>query len=257
MIRVEQDGAIVTVTLDAPERSNAIDLASMERLGAILDDVEDRDDVRCVVITGAGGCFSAGADLPERGKDGMGDSSAVMAAVSQIIDGLAHSRLPIVAKVDGAAAGVAASIAFACDIVIASEEAFFLMPFLPIALVPDGGATLTIAASIGRARAMRMALLGERLEARHALEAGLVAEVWAREQLDARVLRVARMLEGGPSVAIARTKALINESTLATLGKALEREAEEQLPLLASPEFAEGVAAFRERRRPQFSGATG
>jgi enoyl-CoA hydratase len=227
----------------------------MISLAQHLDDMCQAQQVRCLVLTGAAGAFSSGADLPDAdsGFAEPAENVEMMAAVSRVVTTLAQSPFPVIAMVTGAAAGVGASIAFACDLIVASRSAYFLLPFTGIGLVPDGGATLTVAASIGRARAMRLALLQERFPASSAFDAGLIAEVCEAEELDTRVAEMARGLAGGPTHALARTKALINEQTLGNLDLALTRETEEQLPLQERWEFREGVTAFRERRRPGYT----
>ncbi|MBD8605418.1 enoyl-CoA hydratase/isomerase family protein [Aeromicrobium sp. CFBP 8757] len=160
---------------------------------------------------------------------------------------------PIIARVVGSAAGVGASIAFACDLVVASRRSFFLLPFTGNGLLPDGGATLTVAASIGRARALRLALLRERLTAPAAFDAGLIATVCEESEIDRLVRDWAAQLAGGATTALSRTKAAINSSTLGGLAAALHRETEEQLPLLVSADHREGVKAFFEHRPPEFA----
>ncbi len=253
MIRVERAGSIVTLILDRPSRRNALDLPAAQLLADHIDEFSVAGNVRCLVIAGAGRTFSAGADLPEGGEDLPGPE--MMAAVTRLITGLVGLPLPVIAKVEGAAVGVGASIAFACDLVFASSSSYFSLPFLGLGLVPDGGATLTIASSAGRARAMRLALLGERLSASDAFDAGLIAQVCEPDDLDGRVEAAADALAAVPAAAFAGTKALINANALAGFEAALARESREQVSRLESWEFREGVAAFRERRRPRFDAA--
>jgi enoyl-CoA hydratase len=159
----------------------------------------------------------------------------------------------VVAAVQGPAAGVGVSLALACDVVLASEQAYFLLAFTKIGLMPDGGASALVAAAIGRIRAMRMALLAERISAADALDWGLVTAVYPAERFDAEVDAVLARLDAGPAVALAKTKDAINAATLSELDGALEREKQGQLQLLASRDFAEGARAFQQRRPAVFS----
>lgn len=159
----------------------------------------------------------------------------------------------VVAVVQGPAAGVAVSLALACDLVLASEKAFFMLAFTQVGLMPDGGASALVAAAIGRIRALRMALLAERLPATDALSAGLVTAVYPAEEFDAEVDKVISKLLGGPVVAYAKTKDAINAATLTELDPALEREFQGQSILLRSHDFIEGATAFQQRRTPNFT----
>jgi enoyl-CoA hydratase len=247
------DGVAV-VTLNRPKVRNAVSTQTMGQLGDVLAQIEDDPTIRAAVLTGSGGSFCSGADLgsgveefadPERAVD-------MMEAIGRTISGLVRSRLPFIAAVEGPAAGVGASLAFACDLVVASSSSYFLLPFTGIGLIPDGGSTSTVAASIGRARAMRMALRRERLGAVDALAAGLIAAVVEPDEVAATAHAWAVELSNGPQSAVALTKALINEQTLGGLDHALDREKHVQLERLASDDFREGATAFLERRPPVY-----
>ena len=160
---------------------------------------------------------------------------------------------PVVAVVQGPAAGVGVSLALACDVVLASEKAFFMLAFTKIGLMPDGGASALIAAAIGRIRAMRMALLAERIPAAEAHHWGLVTAVYPADDFDAEVDKVISTLVSGPVVALRRTKHAINAWTLTELEGALGRESEGQLALLATDDFREGTRAFQDHRTPKFT----
>jgi enoyl-CoA hydratase len=160
---------------------------------------------------------------------------------------------PVVAVIQGPAAGVGVSLALACDLVLASDKAFFMLAFTKIGLMPDGGASALIAAAIGRMRAMRMALLAERLPAADALAAGLVSAVYPADDFEAEVDKVVSGLLSGPAVAFGKTKDAINAATLSELEAALQRELAGQSVLLKSPDFREGATAFQERRTANFT----
>jgi enoyl-CoA hydratase len=159
----------------------------------------------------------------------------------------------VVSVVQGPCAGVGASLALACDVVLASDKAFFMLAFTKIGLMPDGGASALIAASIGRHRAMRMALLAERITASEAVEWGLVTAVYPPDEFDAEVGKMLSTLAAGPVVALRKTKAAINAATLTELEAALEREKQGQLVLLDSHDFREGARAFQQRRPAEFT----
>mgnify|MGYP000898630981 CR=1 FL=1 len=160
---------------------------------------------------------------------------------------------PVVAVVQGPTAGVGVSLALACDLVIASEKAFFLLAFTKIGLMPDGGASALVAASIGRARAMKMALLAERLPATEAHASGLISSVHPAEDLEAEAARVIARLLAGPAVAYAKTKQAINGATLPDFDAALARETAGQHILLNSADLREGIRAFQQKREPTFT----
>jgi enoyl-CoA hydratase len=173
--------------------------------------------------------------------------------VNRLIRAIVALPHPVVAVVQGPAAGVGVSIALACDVVLASEKAFFMLAFTKIGLMPDGGASALIAAAVGRIRAMRMALLAERLPAAEAFNAGLITAVYPAEDFDAEVDKVIAKLLAGPAVAYAKTKDAINAATLTELDAALEREFRGQSVLLRSPDLIEGATAFQQRRTPNFA----
>jgi enoyl-CoA hydratase len=177
----------------------------------------------------------------------------VLAAANRAVLSIVNLPQPVVAVVQGPAAGVGASLALACDVVLASEKAFFMLAFTKIGLMPDGGASALIAAAVGRIRAMRMALLAERIPAAEAHDWGLVTAVYPADVFDAEVDKVISTLVSGPAVALQKTKRAVNAATLTELEAAFEREEEGQLQLLASPDFREGTRAFQQRRPAKFT----
>ena len=248
-------GGALWITLRRPEVLNALTTDMADRLAAALEDAHARADVRVVVLTGAGTAFCTGADVSAGGS--AGDAPLDVTALdraNRIVRAITSCSKPVVAAVNGVAAGVGCSAALACDLVVAASSASFLLAFTRVGLMPDGGASLTVAASVGRARAMRMALLAEPLPAADALAAGLVTHVVPDAELAPTVAAVVARLEAGPPLAFAATKKAINAATLADLEPALARERTGQAVLLRTADLAEGLHAFTRRRPPVFRG---
>lgn len=247
-----RDGAL-WLTLDQPETFNALTGEMVLGLIEELRDVVAREDVGVVVITGTGAAFSAGADLTGDAPQEKYDASAVDAA-NQLIRAVLDCDRPVVCGLNGVAAGVGMSLVLACDLVVATSSAALTLGFTKIGLMPDGGATATVAAAVGRARAMRLALLSDLLTAQEAYDAGLVSHVFADESYEEGLDKVVRRLAAGPPLAQAATKKAVNAATLGELPGAFERERAGQSVLLRTADAAEGMKAFVEKRRAEFTG---
>jgi enoyl-CoA hydratase len=250
-VRVD-DGAL-WLTMNRPDVLNAMSPEMSDGIASEAEQAVSRDDVRVVVLTGAGDAFSAGADIGGEDAHERFDVRALDLA-NRIIRSIVNLDKPVVAAVNGIAAGVGCSAALASDVIVAKESAGFLLAFARVGLMPDGGASATVAAAIGRARAMRMGLLAEPLSAREAYDAGLITHLAADEDFEELVAKLVRRLASGPPLAYAATKKAINAATLAHLDDALERERLGQTVLLRSSDVAEGMRAFSEHRRPEFRG---
>jgi enoyl-CoA hydratase len=251
---VRQDDGVLRLTLNRPDRLNAMTAEMSDRLAAELEETAARDDVRVVLLTGAGTAFSSGADLSGADAHQNFDVTSLDRA-NRIVRAIVGLDKPCVAAVNGIAAGVGCSAALACDLVVATRSAAFLLAFARIGLMPDGGATATVAAAVGRARAMRMALLGEALPAQDAYDAGLVSHLADDDEFATTVATLVGRLAAGPPLAYAATKKAVNAATLGHLHDALERERTGQTVLLRTADVAEGMRAFGEKRRPRFTGA--
>jgi enoyl-CoA hydratase len=250
-LEVARSARVLTLTLHRPEALNALSADLADALALELERAASYDDVGVVVLRGAGRAFCAGADI--RGADGPLDVSALDRA-NRIVRAIIRCDKPVVAAVQGAAAGVGCSIALACDLCVAAESASFLLAFARIGLMPDGGSTASVAASVGRARAMRMALLAEPLSGREAYDAGLVSHLCDDDALDTVVDEVAAQLAAGAPLGLAATKRAVNAASYHALDGALERERTGQTILLRTADAKEGMRAFAERRRPDFEG---
>ena len=244
---------VLRLTFNRPELLNALTGEMADELAGTIEAATGRDEVRVVVITGTGSAFCAGADISGADAHEHLDVSALDRA-NRIIRAITSCPKPVVAAVNGVAAGVGCSTALAADLVVAGSSASFLLAFSRIGLMLDGGASLTVAAAIGRARAMRMALLAEPLAAAEAHAAGLVGHLVPDDELASYVATLVGRLAAGPPLALAASKKAVNAATLAGLDAALERERTGQSVLLRTADAAEGMRAFSERRRPVFRG---
>ena len=244
---IHRDGGVLTLVFNRPDQLNAL---SANMVLAAAEEIEKSED-RVIVITGTGRAFCTGADVS--GLDPSRVDGAVDAA-NRLITAVLSTGRPVVAAVNGPAAGVGCSLAVAADFTIARESAYFLLSFANIGLMPDGGATEIVAASIGRARAMRMAILAERLSAPVAAEIGLIHKAFGEEDYTDEVASLVATLVAGPTQSYARSKAAINASTLDSLEQAFAREREGQFALVKTEDFVEGVTGFLQKRAPKFLG---
>jgi 2-(1,2-epoxy-1,2-dihydrophenyl)acetyl-CoA isomerase len=254
-LRVEADGPVATLTLDRPEALNALTVPVKVALRDALESIAQDRAIRAVILTGAGRAFCAGQDLAEREQpDAAPLEEEVRERYNPIIRALRSMGQPVIAAVNGVAAGAGASLALACDLRIAAESARFVLAFGRIGLVPDSGASWFLPRLVGAARAAELALLNDPVDAAEALRLGLVSRVVPAGELmpEARALAV-RLAESAP-LALALTKQALDRSMSIELDEALEGEARLQGIAGASADHAEGLAAFREKRPPRFEG---
>ena len=252
-VEVSREGAVQTITLNRPDVLNALDTNTHRALAAALKDAR-ASDVRAVVVTGAGRGFCVGQDLTEF-REAPGDIAARLREnYHPNVLAIRALEKPVIAAVNGAAAGAGLSLACACDVRVAADAATFVPAFVNIGLIPDSGGTFFLCRVLGPARAFEWMSSGRRLTAAEAHAWGLVSEVVDADSLAARAAELARSYAELPTRGIGMTKRLFDRAPLATLEEQLELEAQLQAAATQSEDFREGVAAFLEKRPPRFSG---
>jgi 2-(1,2-epoxy-1,2-dihydrophenyl)acetyl-CoA isomerase len=254
----EQSGAIGRLTLNRPESLNAWTPGFGLELRTIIERDAADEAVRAVLITGAGRGFSSGADLKagfEPAEDGLPNLSHELNDIYHpIIAGIRRLEKPVIAAVNGPAAGIGCSLALACDLIMAAESAFFGLAFVNVGLMPDGGSTALVPPAVGRARAFQMAMLGERVPAPQALEWGLINWVYPDAELMTQAESLVRRMAAGPTRSYAASKRALNQFIYGDLDGQLALEAELQHTLGRTKDFMEGAMAFVEKRAPAFTG---
>jgi 2-(1,2-epoxy-1,2-dihydrophenyl)acetyl-CoA isomerase len=252
-VETTRDGGVLTITLNRPDVLNAFNRAMHEGLAAALKEARD-PDVRAVVLTGAGRGFCVGQDLTEF-REAPGDiGERLRTNYHPNVLAIRALEKPVIAAVNGAAAGAGLSIACACDIRIAADAATFVPAFINIGLIPDSGGSFFVTRLLGYARAFEWMTSGRRLSAAEAHAWGLVSEVVEADSLAARAADLASQLAAMPTRGIGMTKRLFDRARVATLDEQLELEAQLQAAATQTEDFREGVAAFLEKREPRFSG---
>jgi 2-(1,2-epoxy-1,2-dihydrophenyl)acetyl-CoA isomerase len=253
-VETTRDGAVLTVTLNRPQVLNALNDAMHEGLAAALSSAA-KPDVRAVVITGEGRGFCVGADVAELPSDPQAIAQLLRRRFNPNIRAIRGLEKPVIAAVNGPAAGAGLALAMACDLRVAAESASFVPAFAGIGLVPDSGLSYTLPRLIGPAAAFDWLVSNRKMAAAEAADRGLVSRVVADGDLRPATAELASGLAAGPTVAVGLTKALIARAGEATLDEQLELEAQLQAVAARTADFAEGVAAFREKRPPDFTGS--
>ncbi len=257
-VKLEIDQSVGILTLNHPEVMNAVSPEMLGGLMAAFDHVEDpKNGVRCVLMTGAGRGFCAGANLQPRSDEsrGSGDAGSVLETMYHpFLRRLRELPMPFVTAVNGAAAGVGMSFALMGDIVVCARSSYFLQAFRRIGLIPDGGSTWILPRLVGKARAMELSLLGEKLPAEKALEWGLVNRICEDAELMPKAIEFARELASGPTVSLRLIRRLYWESLENSYEEQLNLERQMQRIAGSSEDFREGVRAFLEKRPARFKG---
>ena len=257
-ILFEPRDGVAHITLNRPTVLNSFDTAMSARMRQVLAEVAGDRSLRSVYLTGAGRAFCAGQDLAEAAPKGgprLTDFAGhVRKVYNPIVVAIRTLEKPVVCGVNGVAAGAGASLALACDLVVAAEEACFIQAFIKIGLVPDTGATYFLPRIAGMAQAAAMMMLGDRLPAPRALELGMIYRICTLEQLETVGSGLAAQLATQPTATLAMIKRMLNASLHNTLEQQLEMEAEYQGRAAATADYTEGVSAFLDKRKPSFTG---
>lgn len=260
-VNLHRSGGVAKVELNRPESMNAWNRQLGVDLLAAVEATSADPGVRCVLLTGAGKGFSSGADLKDMRQqeltpDGRPDVYKVLTErYHPIITGLRTMEKPVLAAVNGPAVGIGLSLALAADLVVAAERAYFLLAFVNIGLVPDGGSSAFVTDRIGLPRATELAMLGERLPAARALDWGLINRVFGDADFAAESEALAARLAAGPTRSYAASKRALNRMIYPDLDGQLALEADLQHQLVRTDDFLEGVGAFAEKRAPVFTGS--
>ena len=257
-IRVDVTDSVATLTLHRPERLNSFTVAMHGEVRAALDAIAADRAIRCLVLTGAGRGFCAGQDLSDRAvapdAEGVDLGASIESYYKPMLQRLRALPMPTIAAVNGVAAGAGANIPFACDLVYAAQSASFIQSFSKLGLVPDCGGTWWLPRLIGPARALGLALLGDKLPATQAADWGLIWRCVEDGELMATVMTVARQLAAGPTLGFVRTRQAIDAAMLLPFSAALDLERDYQRELGRSSDYREGVSAFVEKRAARFTG---
>ncbi|HEY0070627.1 MAG TPA: enoyl-CoA hydratase-related protein [Chloroflexia bacterium] len=249
------DEGVLTITLNRPDVLNAFNRKMTDELQDAFKRAERDSEVRCIVLTGAGGAFSSGEDLKSRSAEGDSDfGSTLRQRYNPLVSKMRNIEKPVLGSINGVAAGAGCSIALACDLRIASDKARFMEVFVRVGLVPDSGSSFFLPRLVGLGRALEMAFLGDEMGADEALRTGLVNRVVPAEELESATRELALRLAKAPTKAIGLAKRAINRALTMDLDQALDYEVYGQETAGASEDHKEGIAAFLEKRTPNFTG---
>lgn len=254
-LQVERSGGVVTITFDRPEKKNAVNGKMWDELLQVALEVQHSSTDRCVVLTGSGGAFCSGADLSDGDNTGeRRHQLAAMRHINSVIQAIHDLPQPTIAKVTGVAAGVGMSMALGCDLVVASEEARFSLIFAKRGLSVDGGASWILPRLVGLHKAKELALFADVISAQEALDLGIVNRVLPAADVEKLVDEWSTRLAGGPPIALAMTKKMLNRAFEQSFEQALDDEARSQTVNFGTKDTIEAITAFLQKRDPQFKG---
>ena len=249
-ILVDKAGGVLTLTLNRPEKKNALTRAMYRTISDTLDGAGEDPDVRCILIQAAGDAFTAGNDLADFAAEASGESDALLREGNPLLAALPRTRKPLVAAVQGRAVGVGVTLLLHCDLVFVAEDAVLTTPFVNLALVPEAASSLLLPARIGHVRAFSMFVLGEAVDGPTAVAWGIANAAVPAGDLRARARAAAEAIAAKPPAAVAKTRTLMRDEPAVVAQ--LAREGEHFLAQLRSPEAREAFAAFAEKRAPDF-----
>lgn len=251
---------IATITFNDPKSLNAFGTPLKNNVLIALDKADTDDQVRVIILQGAGGNFSSGGDIKEMLSEGL-DKEVISTKLRGMVEGagevslkLRHVHKPIIAKLEGAVAGAGMNLALTCDFRIAANNAKFVQAFVNIGLIPDAGGIYLLNQLVGTAKATELVMLGDKLKAEDMARLNLVNDVVSRDELDASVLALATRLSNLPGKALASMKHMINTHAFMGLNEALDMETEQQTLMATTDDFIEGISAFIEKRKPVYQG---
>lgn len=260
-LEVTRQGSVATLTMNRPEARNALSMDMRSQLCSALHDIEMDDSIRCVVLKGTGDHFMAGGDVKGMGESIKKQPEEIKKEfllrihdLHPIMFAMRRMPKPIIASCRGAAAGAGVSIALACDLIIAADDAFFTLAYCKIGTSPDGSSSFHLPRAVGIKKAMEIALLGDRFDAQTAKEIGMINFVVPTDELDAETDKLSNRLANGPTHVYGNTKALFYRSLESEFESQLQAEAEYFADCASRPDFKEGVTAFIEKREAKFTG---
>lgn len=253
---LKRESGIATITLNRPDKMNALSPKMVHEIPQALEEVGQDKSVRCVVLTGAGKAFSAGADLdsPIFTMTNPADIKEFFGPVTRTVMAIRNMPKAVIASINGPAVGGSMNMVLSCDIVIASETARFGEVFVNIGLQPDYGGTYLLPRLVGMGKAMELILTGRIFDAREAEKMGLVSQVVPPDKLESTTQQLARKLANAPPLAVAAAKTSVYQALTMSLSTALEAECRAQSMLFLTEDMKEGIKAFLEKRKPQFKG---
>lgn len=253
-ILYSKNSGVTTITLNRPDSYNAFTAEMRQEMLAAMNAAAADTECRVVVLTGAGKAFCSGQDLKDIEGKKINFSEFLKEGYNPLILAMRNMPKPIIARINGVAAGAGCSLALACDFIIADHRASFVEVFVGIGLVLDSGSTYFLPRLVGSNRAFELATMGNKVSATKAVEWGMINRAVDTEQLDDEVTKVATYYANAPTVAVASMKKMLNDSMASTLDQVLDYEAHYQQIAGSSSDYAEGVAAFIEKRKPIFRG---
>jgi 2-(1,2-epoxy-1,2-dihydrophenyl)acetyl-CoA isomerase len=254
-ITVSRDGGVAIVTINRPERKNAITIAMRSEFQTAFQALQDDDEVRVIILTGAAGDFAAGADVGEMGNGGVRGNMVKARTLHRMVRSVAHTQKPVIAAVEGVCIGVAFAMALACDFIICADNARFQFAFRHIGLAMDGAAGWLLERHVGIMRAKEIAYSGRFINGEEAVRLGFALETLPQDQVQARALEMAQGFTIAPTLALSQIKRQFAAAPTQSLDEALEFEAAVQGLMTWTDDFKEGTTAFKEKRKPAYRGA--